>query len=222
LILLNLSKKKPTAIFDLDGTLVDSLHGIALAMKKTLAEFNYEVSVDNILPRIGAPMIEVVEELTQEKPEEIKKIYKEYLALYRRAYLRQIIPLSGADKLINNLYDSHFSLAIVTNKTEQDARSVIEALSWSTKFKIIVGRDTKKLPKPHPEGTIYALNKCNANPNESVFIGDTEYDMAAGKNAGVKFLIGLLGSRDATLLEAAGANQIANNLCDVEKMLLPN
>ena len=109
MILLNLSKKNPTAIFDLDGTLVDSLHGIALAMKKTLAEFNYEVSVDNILPRIGAPMIEVVEELTQEKPEEIKKIYKEYLALYRRAYLRQIIPLSGADKLINNLCLQNFN-----------------------------------------------------------------------------------------------------------------
>ena len=56
-----MEKHSSTIIFDLDGTLVDSLNGIGLAMEKTLAGFGYDIKIDNILPRIGAPMIQVVE-----------------------------------------------------------------------------------------------------------------------------------------------------------------
>ena len=157
--MLNLEKHSSTIIFDLDGTLVDSLNGIGLAMKKTLAEFGYDIKIDNILPRIGAPMIQVVEELTNENSSEINRIYEHYLNIYRKDYLHEILPLDGANNLIDNLYKNHFSLAIVTNKTEYDAKSVVKELNWIKQFKIIVGRDTKKLPKPYPEGTIYALNR---------------------------------------------------------------
>ena len=218
--MLNLEKHSSTIIFDLDGTLVDSLNGIGLAMKKTLAEFGYDIKIDNILPRIGAPMIQVVEELTNENSSEINRIYEHYLNIYRKDYLHEILPLDGANNLIDNLYKNHFSLAIVTNKTEYDAKSVVKELNWIKQFKIIVGRDTKKLPKPYPEGTIYALNRCNSEPQNSVFVGDTEYDMAAGKNAGVKSLIGLLGSRSASQLKNAGATQVASNLAEVEEIIL--
>jgi len=209
-----------TVIFDLDGTLVDSLNGIGLAMKKTLAEYGYSIEIENILPRIGAPMLQVVEELTNEKSEKVKIIYDRYLTLYRKEYLHKITPLNGANTLIDSLYKNNISLAIVTNKTERDAQSVVQSLNWVKQFKIIVGRDTKELPKPHPAGTIYALNKCNSDPQKSVFIGDTEYDMAAGKNAGIRSLIGLLGSRNADQLKNAGATQVASSLVEVEKILL--
>ena len=129
-----------TVIFDLDGTLVDSLNGIGLAMKKTLAEYDYDIEMKNILPRIGASMLQVVEELTNEKSEKIKIIYDQYLTLYRKEYLHKITPLNGANTLINSLYKNNVSLAIVTNKTERDAQSVVQSLNWIKQFKIIVGQ----------------------------------------------------------------------------------
>ena len=207
-------------LFDLDGTLVDSLETIAEAMVAAAGAFGYTVDIPTLIPMIGPPMEAVARQLGA-SAEEAARINTEYLRLYHDGYVQRTPEHAGASALLDRLATAGLALGIVTNKVEEGARLVVDVEGWHHRFGVVVGRDTPNAAaKPSPEAALHALRVLGVPPERAAFVGDTEFDMACGRAAGLSRVIGLLGHRDAALLRAEGATDLVHSLDEVGALLL--
>lgn len=212
---------RPQAVlFDLDGTLVDSLPTIGAAMSATLNEFGHDFSVDEIIPRIGAPMQVLAAELTGVSSHQADEMYDRYVSLYIEEFMATTQPFEGASELLSRLQDAGVTLGVVTNKNQQGADMMVELQGWEPFFGVVVSRDTTARPKPWPDGTLHALEALSATPEQAALVGDTEFDMGAGRDAGLRYNLGMLGARDEVRLREAGATHIFERLPAVGDLLL--
>ena len=208
------------ALFDLDGTLVDSLPTVGAAMAAALREFGHHFAVETIVPLIGAPMPVLAAELTGVSKAEAERINERYLSLYYDEFIQTTRPFDGAEELLDRLRRAGVALGIVTNKNEQGAHAMVELQGWKSQFDVVIGRDTTARPKPWPDGTLHGLEVLGATPDESALIGDTEFDMGAGRDAGLRYCLGMLGARDEARLREAGATHVLDTLPAVGDLLL--
>ncbi|MFA7248577.1 MAG: HAD family hydrolase [Dehalococcoidia bacterium] len=206
-------------LFDLDGTLVDSLQTIAEAMSTALHEFGYEIDVQRLVPLIGPPMDLLAHELGA--PLDVAaRINREYLRLYHHGYIQRTPEHPGAGALLERLAAAGIAMGVVTNKVEEGARLVLDVRGWSSRFGVVVGRDTPgAAAKPAPEAAWYALRVLGVPPERAAFVGDTEFDVRCARAAGLRHVIALAGNRDEALLRAEGATHVVRSLDEAGAML---
>lgn len=208
------------ALFDLDGTLVDSLATIAEATVEAFARHGHQVTPEQILPRIGPPMEVVALEVTGASPAEAQAMYKTYQDLYYTEYIQHTPPHVGAHELVDALAAAGVALGVVTNKNEFGGRLMVTVQHWEGRFGSIVGRDTAAHSKPHADPALFALEALGVAPSEAAFVGDTEFDMNCGRAAGMAYVIGITGARTAEHLRAEGATHVVDTLAEVGTLLL--
>ena len=212
----------PDAIlFDLDGTLADSMTVIAEALVETLDGFGYTTTVESLMPHFGPKMQEVIQAATGVDLDEADRIYADYLPLYYGEYMSRSRPLPGAEALLDALAPTGVPLGIVTSKIEAGAHDLLAHLGWTDHFRVVVGRDTTPEMKPSPVPVRYALSALDADPARTVSVGDTEEDMKAASAAGVASIIGLTVIRAPEQMRAAGATHVCADLDAVRSLLLP-
>ena len=207
-------------LFDLDGTLVDSHQTIAEAMVAALRTFGHEIEVSTLIPLIGPPMDALARNLGASS-EEAVQINDEYLRLYHHGYIQQTPEHDGASALLERLSAAGIALGVVTNKVEEGARMVVDIEGWGAYFGVVVGRDTPNAAaKPLPLAALHALSILDVSPERAAFIGDTEFDAACGRAAGIRYVIALDTNRDAAFLRAEGATHIIHTLEEVGPLVL--
>ncbi len=207
-------------LFDLDGTLVDSLPTIAEAMVRALQAFDFEMDVARLIPLIGPPMNTLAVGLGA-TPELAARINNEYLRLYHNGYVQRTPEHAGATPLLQRLGDAGILLGVVTNKIEEGARLVIDAKQWGSRFGVVVGRDTPNAAaKPSPLAALHALRALGVPPDRAAFVGDTEFDMQCASGAGMAYVIALDANRDADFLRSEGATHVVRSLEEVGTLLL--
>ena len=212
---------QPQAVlFDLDGTLVDSLPTIGAAMSAALKEFGHHIDVATIIPQIGAPMPVLAAELTGASEDEAEQINERYLSLYYDDFIQATKPFDGATELLDRLRSAGVALGVVTNKNEHGAHMMVDIQGWKPTFDVVVGRDTTARPKPWPDGTLHGLHVLGATPEQAALVGDTEFDMGAGRDARLRYNLGMLGARDEARLREAGATHVFEGLRAVGDLLL--
>jgi phosphoglycolate phosphatase len=161
----------------------------------------------------------LVEELYGVSPDVANLVNDEYLRLYHTGYIQKTPAHDGAGALLEALHEAGLRLAVVTNKRDEGARLMTEIQGWRHLFEVVHGRESGA-PKPEPEAALAALRVLGVPPSEAAFVGDTEFDMNCGRDAGLPFVIGLVGSRDAEKLRAEGATHIVHSLSEVAPILL--
>jgi phosphoglycolate phosphatase len=212
----------PDAIlFDLDGTLADSMTVIAEALVETLARWGHTTSVEALMPHFGPKMQEVIQAATGVDLDEADRIYADYLPRYYGEYMARSRPLPGAEALLDALVPTGVPLGIVTSKIETGAHDLLAHLGWTDHFGVVVGRDTTPEMKPSPVPVRHALSALDADPARTVSVGDTEEDMKAASSAGVASIIGLTVIRAPEQMRAAGATHVCEDLDAVRSLLLP-
>lgn len=206
-------------LFDLDGTLVDSLPTIARAMAAACQLHGYDIDTDAVIPIIGAPMAELAERVTGAPRVVAEAIDQDYRRIYLGEHIAHTPQHAGADGLLRALHATGVPLAVVTNKNELGGRRMVEVQAWQRYFGSIIGRDTAAAPKPAPDPALAALAELGVEPSAAALVGDTEYDMACGHAAGLARVIGIVDSRSAERLLESGATEVAANLVEVERLL---
>lgn len=206
-------------LFDLDGTLVDSLRTIAGAMVEVLRTHGHETDIESLIPRIGPPM-EIMAREFGATPGEAMSISDEYRRVYHEGYIQSTPAHAGAETLLDELHAAGVALAVVTNKVEEGGRLMLEVMGWSHRFPVVVGRDTPAAPKPDAEAALHALRALGIPPERAAFVGDTEFDMRCGVAAGLPYVIGIVGARDEAFLRAEGATHVVTALDQVGPLLL--
>ena len=145
-------------LFDLDGTLADSMAVIAEALVDTLARWGHATTVEALMPHFGPRMQEVIQAATGVDLDEADRIYADYLPRYYGEYMARSRPLPGADALLDALAPTGVPLGIVTSKIETGAHDLLAHLGWTDHFGVVVGRDTTPEMKPSPVPVRYALD----------------------------------------------------------------
>jgi phosphoglycolate phosphatase-like HAD superfamily hydrolase len=213
--------RRPRAVlFDLDGTLADSMPLIAEAISGVLADHGYVSTPAEIEPRIGPPLDEMLRDYLGVSEDEAIAIFGEYVPRYTRDYAPRTPPMSGAQSLLDCLSATNVPAAIVSNKIERSANALLSALGWGDRFATVIGADTVTQVKPAPEPALEALRRIGVGARDAAFVGDTEIDMECGRAAGIPIVVGLATHRARESLTAAGATHTCANLGEVRALLI--
>ena len=186
---------------------------------ESCAHYGYDVTAEEVLPRIGPPMVVMLQQMLSIGPEWAETISADYRARYLDRFMPRTPPLPGAEALLDGLRARGVPMAIVTNKYADGARALVHILGWERLFEVVVGVDTTGRGKPAPDPVLHALEALGAAPGEAAFVGDSPADMGAGRAAGLRAVIGLAGRKPAAALRDAGATHIVEDLDGVAALL---
>lgn len=167
-------------MYDFDGTLIDSTKAIYEAF---CVAFDKELDINLCKSQIGLPLEKIMKNLGV-KDEDVRVIISEYKKHYSKIYLDKTYLLDTAKESIL-LAKNHGDIVLVTTKTSEYSKKLLEHFGLYEYFSGIVGRDDVVLPKPDKEPILKAMQIVGAKAEHSYMIGDTEYDLKAAKNAGV-------------------------------------
>jgi len=200
-------------IFDLDGTLLNTLLDLTNSVNYALESHGYDrLSEEKIRQSLGYGVEKLIEFCTpggRENPkyESILKMYKSYYAGHSEIKTR---PYDGINDLIDRLHLAGIKTAVVSNK--QHEAVVTLAKKYFPSIKVAEGeRENEGIRrKPYPDMVIHAVNEIGCIMTECAFVGDSEVDIETAKNAGMDSISVDWGFRDRTELLKAGADIIVS------------
>jgi HAD superfamily hydrolase (TIGR01549 family) len=212
----------PVFLFDLDGTLVDSVYQHVLAWREALEDAGIPLSVWRIHRRIGMSGGLFINALLRETghpvtAEQTARIQQRHAEAYRRQ-VAQVRPLPGARELLRYLSDLNVPWAIATSGRAESARPALETLELDARVPIVT-RDQVEHAKPDPDLFIAAAQQLGADITASVVVGDSVWDLLAARRAkalGVGLLSGGYGQEE---LERAGAYRVYQDPADLLRHL---
>ena len=209
-------------LFDLDGTLIDSVYQHVLAWREALEEGGIHLAVWRIHRQIGMSGGLFVNALAREvgrevSPEEAERIHEVHGEAFKR-YAPQVRPLAGARELLAYLTKAGVPWAIATSGRLQSASLSLHLLGVSDDVPLIT-RDMVRHAKPDPDLFLAAAEKLGVSISDSVVVGDSVWDLLAARRARA-LSIGLLsGGYGREELERAGAYRVYNDPADLLRHL---
>jgi pyrophosphatase PpaX len=190
-----------TFLFDLDGTLIDSVELILRSYRHTLQAHRGMVPPDELWLRgLGTP-IRVQLRQWSEDPAEIEAMAATYSAYNLEHHDALVQPYDGIVSVVERLRRAGKRLGLVTSKVRTGAMRGLRRAGLATAFDVIVGADDVLNPKPHPEPVLVAVRQLGTTAADTVFIGDSRHDIESGRAAGVKTAAALWGPFDRPHLE---------------------
>jgi HAD superfamily hydrolase (TIGR01509 family) len=201
-------------IFDLDGTLVDTVYAHALAWQRVLDEAGFPIEGWKVHRLIGmsgglitkAAAHEIGRDLTEGETERMQKRHGE---LYR-ALLPQRRPLPGAIDLLTHLRESNILHGIATSGRRDDAKPSLDVLSLPADA-VVVDRNDVERAKPEPDLFLAVQRKLGVKPEECYVVGDAVWDLLAARRAGMLGIGLLSGGYGEEELARAGAYRVYRN-----------
>ena len=175
-------------IFDLDGTLLNTLDALTYTTNLTLKEFGYgPVDPEHIKQFVGdGYRMQMKRALMYSGDKELLH-YEEALSAYTRLFaehcLYHVRPYEGIPELLQELKARGIRIAVLSNKPHARTVENIEAAFGKGYFDIVAGQKDDVPKKPDPSGALKAAKLCGADPSECLYFGDTNTDMKTGKNA---------------------------------------
>jgi HAD superfamily hydrolase (TIGR01549 family) len=218
-----MASQQTAFLFDLDGTLVDSVYQHVLAWREALEAESIELAVWRIHRKIGMSGGLFTDMLLRETelridPDCIDRLRRLHAAAYRR-YSADIRPLPGARKLLAYLTEARIPWAIATSSRMETARPTLDSLGIDSDRVPIVTRDDVKYGKPDPDLFLAAAERLAVNIETSSVVGDSVWDMLAARRARA-LEIGLLsGGYGREELQRAGAYRVYEDPADLLKQI---
>ena len=214
-------------LFDLDGTILDTVKTIAHYGNKAMAEFGLpSAPVDEYNYFAGDGSRVLIKRMLEYVGAYDEKLHDDlwhtYMSIYDQDPYHLTAAFDGMADTINALKSMGVRVGVITNKPQFAAQSVVEKFYGKDCFEICLGIADGRPVKPDPTVTLDAVNKMGLKPQECVFAGDTCVDIQTGKNAGM-FTVGVTwGFRPVEELLENGADFIANRPEDILKVFKEN
>lgn len=185
-----------TLVFDLDGTLIDSLPTVQASLNRLLADKNRRLlSLDKLKTLIGHgvnPMIEGAYKITGEpvgSKEILDKAVEQYLLYYRQKPAERTVVYPNVIETLNELKSKGYIMGICTNKPYEISLLVLQALGIKSLFEGISGGDNYSFIKPDPRHILHTLKLMGSTPERALMVGDSHIDGEAGRKAGLTFIL---------------------------------
>lgn len=213
--------KYKAAIFDLDGTLLNTIEDLADAVNYALKSYGYpEHTVDKVKSYVGNGIRKLIERAVPEgTPSEITdKVHKAFTEYYRLHCADKTKPYDDIIKVIKILKSNKVKVAVLSNKADYAVKMLCDTF-FEGMFDYVAGEKTGIPRKPQPEGVYAVLGYIGVDAKDAVYIGDSEVDYNTALNSGTGIIMAAWGFRGEENLRKSGvANIISTPLEIVEKM----
>jgi phosphoglycolate phosphatase len=193
------------AVFDLDGTLVDSRRDLADSANEMLAEYGAPRLADQeIASMVGCGAATLVRRVlaTAGLDAQIGEALPRFLSLYDQRLTHFTKPYAGIPEVLDDLRGRDTAMALLTNKPLEQSLKILERFELARYFQWLVGGDGLWPRKPSPEGLRFLMRQASAGPGDTVLIGDSAIDLETARNAGVRICLARYGFGYADLLPA--------------------
>lgn len=203
--------KYDTVIFDLDGTLLNTLEDLYLSVNYALEKFNYSKrSKEEIRCFLGNGVkILIDSSLPNDDKTQFEAVMETFKTYYQLHSMEHISKYEGIDDLIKELKQKEIKIAVVTNKFDQAAKTIINKF-FGNVFEIVIGEKAPLNKKPHPDMCYKALELLNSDNKHTIYVGDSEVDYQTATNASLKPVICSWGFRTKEELRLLGDIDIIN------------
>lgn len=212
-------------IFDMDGTVLNTLSTIAHYGNQALAHFGISVQDDEkykLFAGNGAKVLvhRMLAASGADTEENFAKVYPYYIRSYEEdsSYLTR--PYDGIGEMLSELHRMGVKTAVLTNKPEGAAQSVRKEMFSPDAFALCMGQSEERAVKPAPDGAWYIAEKLEVPPSECLYVGDTWVDMDTGRNAGMDTVGVLWGFRGEDELRSHGAKYIIKQPMELLNIIL--
>ncbi|HET9383289.1 MAG TPA: HAD family hydrolase [Streptomyces sp.] len=213
------------AMFDLDGTLVDSPRAIVETFAAAFEAMGVAPrAAEDVRATIGLPLEQAFATLLGVARDDAR--VTEGVARYQEAFRTVILPRArslvfpGVEEGLEELRRRGLVLAVVTSKFHASAEALLDAAGLLDRFAVLIGADDVTHPKPHPEAGQAALARCGGEPEQAVMVGDTTHDLLMARAAGFRSIAVTYGVHSRPELAAAEPSLIADSFDEVVAYLL--
>jgi pyrophosphatase PpaX len=205
-------------LFDLDGTLIDSIPLILSSMKAAFDGHPRPPPVAEWVALVGTPLDAMIRRWAVDEAdvERLKERYKVHQWAHHDAMVHAF---PGIPALLDTLSARGVRMAVVTSKLEPSARRSLDFLGLARHFELVVGLEATGRHKPDPAPVRYALERLGARPQQAAFVGDSPHDVLAGNAAGVATVAALWGPFSREELARAGPGAWAERVEDLVGVL---
>ena len=182
----NWKRRYSAYLFDLDGTLVDTAPDIDAALNFSLKRAGLNTVTEDLTRHwVGHGSKTLIKEALdhQGAQREIEPLLKDFISYYENNIANHSKPYPQVESTLATLKDGGAKLAVVTNKLTSLTTLLIRELNLERYFSSVVCGDSTKFPKPSPEPVLLAMRNLDSNAAESLFVGDSETDVSAARNA---------------------------------------
>lgn len=207
-------------IFDLDGTLLNSLEDLKNSLNTVLKRYQLpEHSSSSYKDFVGNGMKVLVERAVPQGYPEIERIIKEFLLEYEKRYYEESRPYDGIMPMLKTLNEKNIPISICTNKKQEYTDEIVKRFFSEIEFVKVVGDKFDGLNKPDPFYPLMIAEEMNLKSSDLYFVGDSDVDMQTSINAKMKGIGVSWGFRSVAELKNAGATLIIDAPEDIYKLL---
>ena len=211
-------------IFDLDGTLTDTLESLTYSINGTLSELGLKnITSDQCRRFVGDGAKMLVKRALEASGDPKLQHLEEAVAVYGRIFAENctylVKPYDGITEMINELKKKNIKIAVFSNKPHNQTVDVVETIFGKGIFDHIQGQKEGVPRKPDPAGIFQILKEFHTDISEGLYIGDSDVDMKTGKAAGIKTIGVNWGFRTKQILIDSGADVTIDHAEELLKLI---
>lgn len=216
--------KFDTIIFDLDGTLLNTLFDLKESTNFALKKYGYpEKTIDEVRMFVGNGVAKLIERAL---PDGINNpAYKNCLEDFKKDYKIRMYdhtaPYEGILEMLEKLNAAGIKTAVVSNKFDAAVKELCKKY-FGKRIPVAIGESENVKKKPAPDSVLRAMDLLHAKKNKTIYCGDSDVDVQTAKNSGLPCIGVSWGFRDKALLEKEGADYIVNSPNELISLLLEN
>jgi len=212
-----------TCVFDLDGTLVDSLGDLADCCNEALALYELPThSLDQYRYFVGSGIRNLIKKSMGEKASDVTlrtAVYNTFNIIYNEKCLERTKPYDGISDLLAKLKKNGVKIGVLSNKSDEFARRIVDALFEHGEPEVVWGKKDNFPIKPEPQSLQAVIEELHGVREKCLYIGDSDVDVKTALNAHVDFCGVEWGFRGAKELISAGAERVAKRPSDIYNMV---
>lgn len=210
---------KKAVIFDLDGTLLDSLKDLYLSVNGALWECGLPYRTqEEVKSFVGDGVKNLILRCIDDRQDKFDECMAAFKRLYDANMQNQTRPYTGVRDMLKNLKKSGYLTAVISNKYHEAATSLVSHY-FGKDIDVTVGQREGIAIKPDPEALLSLIGQLGIDKSEAVLVGDGEADVKCALNAGVDFIAASWGFRHYSVLRDAGAKVFATTPADVVSLV---
>lgn len=213
--------KYTTIIFDLDGTLLNTLADLAAATNHALAEHKLpQRTTDEVRRFVGNGIHKLIERaVPADTPAELQEeVFASFNIYYKEHCADSTRPYEGVPQLLQQLRTAGCRTAIVSNKADYGVQALAKQY-FDGQLDAACGERAGIAKKPAPDMLLAIMRQLKAEPASTIYIGDSDTDLDTARNAGVACIGACWGFRGRAFLEAHGAKLLAENVGDIWELI---
>lgn len=214
--------KYELVIFDLDGTILDTLEDLTDSINHALKQFGYPTrALEEVRSFVGDGLLMLTRRALAPETDEdvVQKVLAEQKAYYKEHCADKTKPYEGIPELLGELKATGYKLAVVSNKADYAVQILCEQY-FPGIFHMAVGEKENVRKKPAPDSVNAVLEELQVERDHAVYVGDSEVDIKTAENAGLDAILVSWGFRDADFLREQGAKRLVSTVSELKSAFI--